>query len=132
MHIQYIITNTAILVVMLAVGCSKNQSEPTAQGQNVRQVSSLPADMPKKDLGEVELSASILKRVSLDAGKECVITPTVLADGSLQMDLAVETKTADGKIQRLGKSRITSRPGQQSGVTVGGMMVSLTPKLKTP
>lgn len=96
----------------------------------MRQVSSLPADMPTVDLGEVELTASTPKRVSLADGKECVITPTLLADCSIQMDLAVESKAADGKMQQLGQSRITQRAGQQCGITVGGMMVSLTPKLK--
>jgi hypothetical protein len=131
MRLQQIITaNASLLVVMLAVSCSKASSELAGEPKNVRQVSSLPADMPTVDLGEVELTASTPKRVSLADGKECVITPTLLADGSIQMDLAVESKAADGKMQRLGQSRITQRAGQQCGITVGGMMVSLTPKLK--
>ncbi len=86
--------------------------------------------MPKADLGEVEFTAHTQKRVSLGEGKECVITPTVLPDGNLQMDLAVERKDTEGKVQRLAQSRLTARPGQQCAISVGDTMVSLTPKLK--
>jgi hypothetical protein len=60
------------------------------------------------DLGEVERSGPTLKRVTLGAGKECVITPTLLADGNLEMDLAIDTKASDGKAQRLGQGRLTA------------------------
>jgi hypothetical protein len=132
MRTAHITTCALVLVTLLAVSCSKSPSEHPGQAENVRQSSSPPADMPTADLGEVELTASTPKRVSLAAGKECIIIPTVLADGSIQMDLPVESKAADGKIQRSGRSRLTQRAGQQCGITVGGMMVSLTPKLKTP
>jgi hypothetical protein len=131
MRIQHIITtNAVVLVALFAAGCSKSPSEPTTQATNVRQVSSLPADMPMNDLGEVELTAHTQKRVSLGDGKDCVITTTVLADGNLQMDLLVERKGDDGKIQRLAQSRLKARPGQQCAISVGDTMVSLTPKLK--
>jgi len=131
MRTPHIITTSAtVLVALFAVGCSESPSEPAVQATNVRQVSSLPADMPTKDLGEVELTAQTQKRVSLGDGKDCVITPTVLADGNLQMDLSVERKGDDGKIQRLAQSRLTARPGQQCAISIGDMMVSLTPRLK--
>jgi hypothetical protein len=87
--------------------------------------------MPTADLGQVELTASTQKRVSLGDGKDWVITPTVLPDGNLQMELVVETKAADGKVQRVGQARLTARPGQQCAISVGSTMVSLTPTLKT-
>ena len=132
MRTPHIITTSAtVLVTLLAVSCSKSPSEPTGQATNVRQVSSLPADMPTADLGQVELTASTQKRVTLGEGKDCVITPTVLPDGNLQMELVVETKTGDGKVQRLGPSRLTARPGQHCAISVGSTMVGLTPQLKT-
>jgi cytoskeletal protein RodZ len=109
----------------------QEESAASAEPVNLHQVSSLPADMPLADLGEVELSESTQKRVALANGQECVLQPTVLADGTVQIDLAVESKTADGQVQQLGgRSRITARFGQQCGITVGGIMVSLTPKQK--
>jgi hypothetical protein len=132
MRTPHIITASAtVLITLLAVSCSKSPSEPTGQAANVRQVSSLPADMPTADLGQVELTASTQKRVSLGDGKDCVITPTVLPDGNLQMELVVETKAADGKVQHVGQARLTARPGQQCAISVGSTIVSLTPTLKT-
>ena len=131
MRIQHIIIKkAAVLVAAFAVSCSKSPSEPTGQATNLRQLSSLPADMPKADLGEVEFTAHTQKRVSLGEGKECVITPAMPADGNLQMDLAVERKDTDGKVQRLARARLTARPGQQCAISVGDTMVSLTPRLK--
>ena len=123
--------NAVVLAALFAAGCSKSPSEPTAQLNNPRQVASLPAGMSMKDLGAIEFAAGIQKRVSLGDGKECVITPTALADGNLQMDLTVERKGSDGTIERLAQSRLTARPGQQCAVSVGDAMVSLTPTLKT-
>jgi len=80
----------------------------------------------------VEFTAGTQKRFTLVDGEVCVITPTVLADGAIQMDLEIESKTANGQFQRVDNARITQKPGQQCGILVGGMMVSLTPKMKTP
>ncbi len=129
--LQTTIISATVLVTLLVTSCSKSPGEPTGPATNVRQVSSLPADMPTADLGPVELTASTQKRVSLGEGKDCIITPTVLPDGNLQMELVVESKAGDGKVQRLGQSRLTARPGQQCAVSVGSTMVSLTPKLAT-
>ena len=123
--------NAVVLVALFAGGCSKSPNDRTAQTANPQHVLSHPTDMPMKDLGEVELADHTPKRLSLGDGKECVIISTVLANGNLQMDLSVEGKGGDGKIQRLAQSTLTARPGQQCAISVGDTMVSLTPKLKT-
>jgi len=131
MRIQYIITKSAVfLAALVAAGCSKSSSGPKVRATNSQQVSSAPADMPTKDFGEVEFTAQTPKRVSLGDGRDCVINPTVLANGALQLDMSVERKGGDGRIQRLGQSRLTARPGQQCAISVGDTMVSLTPRLK--
>ncbi len=121
--------NAVVLVALFAGGCSKSPNE--AQTANPQHVLSHPTDMPMKDLGEVELVNHTQKRFSLGDGKECVIISTVLANGNLQMDLSIEGKGGDGKIQRLEQARLTARPGQQCAISVGDTMVGLTPKLKT-
>ena len=65
------------LLAVLAVGCAKMSAEQEA---NVRKAFGVPADMPMKDLGEVELRAGIPKRVRLGAGKDCTITATKLTN----------------------------------------------------
>jgi hypothetical protein len=83
------------------------------------------------DLGVIELSDRAPAQLDLGAGQNCIITPTVLSDGNIQMEIAVEGKTADGKAEQLGQSRLTARPGQQCAISVGDKMIALTPKLKS-
>ena len=131
MRRQHIITTqTVVLAALLAAGCSKNPSKSTAN--NLQQAAAISTDLPTKDLGEVEFTAGAQKRFNLVDGEVCIISPTVLADGAIQMDLEVQSKTANGQFKRVDQARITQRPGQQCGILVGGMLVSLTPKLKTP
>jgi hypothetical protein len=122
--------NVAALVVMLAVGCSKSPAGPSAQETKLRQQLSIPANMPFTDLGVIELSAQVPKQVSFGAGRDCLLTPTVLPDGNLMINLFSEAKTADGKTLS-EHSRITVRSGQQCAVTLDGLLVVFTPKLKT-
>jgi hypothetical protein len=119
----------AALVAMTAAGCSKSPSGPAQQETKLRQKWPVPANMTVKELGVVEFSPHTPKRVSLGDGRDCVLTPTGLADGNLQVDLVVETKVSDGKTERL-QSRLITPPGMPCAISVGSSMVSLTPKLK--
>jgi|ERR1017187_3072315 hypothetical protein len=131
MRIQHIITiNAAALIAMIAMSCSKSPSEPAADNHNLRRLSELPANMTTKELGVVEFSAHTPQTFSLGSGTNCVITPTFLPGGILKLHIAVGTKSADGKISQIGQSEVTQRSGQQCGVSVGDLMISLTPKLK--
>ncbi len=65
----------------------------TAEEQTeVRQSFGIPADVPMKDLGLVELRAGTPKRVRLAAGEYCTITATVLTNGSVQLNLLYESR----------------------------------------
>jgi hypothetical protein len=59
---------------------------------DVRKAFGVPADMPMKDLGEVELRAGIPKRVRIGWGKDCTMMATVLTNGLVQMNLVYEFK----------------------------------------
>ena len=114
---------------MLACGCSQSPVGPAASEARIREQLSIPAETPIKDLGVVELSAKVPRQVSLGPGSDCLITPAVLADGTLQLNLASETKTADGKLLR-SHSLINLHSGQQCVVSIDGQLVVMTPKLK--
>ena len=77
------------LLAVLAVGCSKMTADEEA---DVRKAFGIPANMPMKDLGEVELRAGIPKRVRLGAGKDCTITATKLTNGLAELNLLYEFK----------------------------------------
>ncbi len=90
MRIHHIATLGFIgLLAVLAVGCSRMTAD---EEHDVRLSFGLPADIPMKDLGVVELHAGIPKRVSAGWGKDCTITATVLTNGSVQMNLLNESK----------------------------------------
>jgi hypothetical protein len=90
MRTHHIATTSLIgLLAVLAASCSRMTAQEEAE---VRQSFGVPADMPMKDLGEVELRAGIPKRVSIGRGKDCTITATVLTNGLVQMNLVYEFK----------------------------------------
>ena len=77
------------LLAALAVGCSTLTAEQEA---DVRKAFGVSADVPMKDLGEVELRAGIPKRMRLGAGKNCTITATRLTNGLTELNLLYEFK----------------------------------------
>jgi hypothetical protein len=90
MRIPHIVTIGLIgLLAVLTVGCSRMTAD---EEHDVRLSFGLPADIPMKDLGVVELRAGIPKRVHVGWGKVCTITATALTNGSVQLDLLYESK----------------------------------------
>jgi hypothetical protein len=122
-------TLTAALMAIFVIGCSKHS---TQQSPEVHKLSELPPNMTTKELGVVELMAQIPKTISFGARTNCVITPTDLHGGILQLSILVEVETADGKTNVLSRYAVTQHSGQQFGFAVGNTMVSLTPVLKVP
>src|SRR6185295_15034033 len=78
---------TALAAVTL-VNCSKMN----ARDGKLRQEFSIPADMPVRDLGVLELRPDTPKRIVLSDGKDCTITATPLTNGLLQMNVAYSAK----------------------------------------
>src|SRR5262245_60499024 len=114
------INTVVVLVVLLSAGCSTTPHQASS--------GSCPA--PTTELGVVELSARTPKIVSLGVGTNCTITPTLLLGGDVQLELAVETPIADSKGTRLCQTRFTARPGVHHTVSVGDLLIGITPKLK--
>jgi hypothetical protein len=114
------INTVVVLVALLSASCLTSP----------RQASSGSCPTPMAELGVIALSASIPKIVSLGAGTNCTITPTVLPGGELQLELAVETPIADSTATRLCQTRFTARLGVHHTVSVGELLIGLTPTLK--
>lgn len=91
MH-KYQITAVGIagLLTVLAVGCSKMTAD---EAGNVRKSFGLPADMPLKDLGVVELRIGIPKRVKVGWGKDCTLTAVTLTNGLVELNLLYESRS---------------------------------------
>ena len=89
MNLRHIVS--LVLAALAAVGvvsCSKT-NERDAQ---LRQEFSIPANMPVRDLGVVELRSNTPTRIVLGDGKDCTITATPLTNGFLQMNVAYTAK----------------------------------------
>src|SRR5262249_21948476 len=99
------------LLVVQAVDCSKMPADEEA---DVLKSFGLPADMPLKDLGVVELHVGIPKRVSAGRGKDCTITATVLTNALVQLTLLYEStgEVSDGVTTRSysERSRVVYSP----------------------
>src|SRR5438132_1102711 len=81
------------------------------------------------DLGVVELSDHTPMRLDLGAGKECIVTTTVLADGNLQTVFVSESEVDGVPIQT--KQTLALSPGKQMACIINGVEITLTPILKT-
>jgi hypothetical protein len=114
------INTVVVLVALLSASCSTSP----------RQTSSGSCPAPTAELGVIELSARIPKIVSLGVGTNCTITPTLLPSGDVQLELAIETPIADSKATRLCQTRFTARLGVHHTVSVGDLLIGITPKLK--
>lgn len=106
------------LLAVLAVGCSRMTAN---EEHDVRLSFGLPADIPMKDLGMVELRAGIPKRVHVGWGQDCTITATVLTNGSVQLNLiyesegevidGVKTQSHSERSQLILPRKLVPRPG---------------------
>src|SRR5688572_5973653 len=76
------------LLMVLAAGCSRMTAGEAA---DVRRSFGLPADMPLKDLGVVELRVGTSKRISVGRGKDCTVSATRLKNGSVELNVLYES-----------------------------------------
>ena len=102
---------TAALLVSLLTGCSKHS--PAATNPKVT------------DLGVVEFSDRTPIRHDLDGGKVCVITPTMITNGSTrQVMLATTIEQPDST--KLACPRIVAFAGSPVEIRVGDIDIHLT------
>ena len=106
---------TAALLASLLTGCSKHS--PTATSPKVI------------DLGVVEFSDRTPIRRDLDGGKVCVITPTMIANGSArQVMLAMIIERPDST--KLACPKVVAFAGSPVEIRVGDIDIHLTIGIK--
>ncbi len=82
-----------------------------------------------KDLGVLPLSNHVSTTINLGKNQECTITPTLLKSGNVQIILAMETTSADGRPQGMNVARVLARPGEPFDVSIGDMNLAFTPQM---
>jgi len=82
------------------------------------------------DLGAVELTHGTANRFDLGGGQFLTITPMLLDNGSLQMDLALTARGSTGRDDILANARVTAQEGQRASISVGERIISFEASLK--
>jgi len=106
---------TAALLASLLTGCSKHS--PAATNPKVT------------DLGVVEFSDRTPIRHDLDGGKVCVITPTVITNGSTRQVMLVTTIEQPDST-KLACPKIVAFAGSPVEIRVGDIDIHLTIGIK--
>ena len=122
------ILTTAMVAFMglLPSSCTKAKS-PAAQHVSGAEIVSQSAT--NKNLGELSLTNHYETCVNLGAGRSCTIKPTLMSHDNLQLTMAVESKTSNGKTKDLSVVQVVTKMGKPFEVAVGEMNLTLTPKL---
>jgi len=118
---------TALMVALtglLPSSCtSTNGKGPSAN------VAAISMNSTNRNLGDLEMTNYYEACVELGAGKSCRITPKIINHKNLQLTMALESREADGKTTGLSVTQVVAQPGKSLKVAVGGMNLTLTPKL---
>src|SRR5882724_6706075 len=101
-------------------------ADPELSAGDMLFVPGLPTKMTTVDLGTIELTAHTPKRLSLGAGRDCILTGAQVSDGSIEVKMSVE---ASDHSEQFGEYRITTQSGRVVGVGVGETIVQFAPIL---
>ncbi len=114
---------------LLPSSCSMAKKPAAQQHAPVVNIVTSPEALTNANLGELQLTNHYETCVNLGAGKSCTIKPTVLNHSSLQLTMALESKSANGRIKDLSVVQVVAKTGMPFEVAVGDMNLTLTPKL---
>ena len=117
------------LTGLLPSSCTSMNGKGSAAQSHSPGAMEMSATSTNRDLGELELTNYYEANIELGAGKSCRITPKVIGRHDLLLTMALESKRADGKTTGLIVTQVVTRPGKTFEVAVGGMNLTLTPKL---
>ena len=125
---------TLLLAGLLFAGCQKETAQkktPTqAPAAGVTGIK-VETNTVSRDLGALTLTNHYETCVQLSPGKDCILTPKIIDSHNMQLTLAVESKTAAGKIHDLSVTQVVAHTGQPLEVAVGNYSLSLTPNIAT-
>ena len=129
MGISNIIAGVSVLLTgLLPLSCHKTTAVSKASPATII-VS--PTSPPQHDLGEVSLTNHMERCLQLGGGKDCTLTPHMVDKKTLEITLALESKTAAGLVHDVTVTQVTAQSGKPLDVAVGSFQLTLTPNLVT-
>jgi hypothetical protein len=115
---------------LFMTACQKRPGAKALHAANVNHsTNSVVSSLRKKDLGVLPLSDHVSTTVSLGNNTQCTLTPTLLKGGNLQIILAMETTSINGKLQSVNVARVLTRPGEPFNVSIGDLNLAFTPQV---
>lgn len=125
MEITHVITIAAIsLTSFLPASCHKMAPVKPAAPVSL---SATDTNGVAHNLGEVALTNHSERIVALGGGKNCIFTPKILGGRDVQITLALESKTAAGKVSDLSVTEVTAKDGKAFDAVIGDFKFSFTP-----
>ena len=131
MGISQIITGLTVFVTgLVPLSCHKAATTASQQpkASPATNMTSL-ASAPQHDLGAVSLTNHLETCLQLGGGKDCTLTPNQIDKHTVEITLALESRTLAGKVHDISVTRVTAKNGQPMAVAVGDFQLSLTPNL---
>ncbi|WP_147274110.1 hypothetical protein [Bremerella cremea] len=120
-----------MFTILLGTGCSKMSAEEA----KIRQAfPSIPAEMPIKNLGEIDFISGSPKKIELDGGQLLAITATAQIDKTIQIILEYQsTKHSLGSVIKQSyteSNQFLLKPGMRCAPKLGDdLAVVFLPKI---
>jgi hypothetical protein len=128
MGISNIIAGVSVLLTgLMPFGCHKTTA--TAPKTSPATIIVSPTSKPQHDLGEVALTNHLETCLQLGGGKNCTLTPRMLDKHTMEITLALESKTATGRTHDVSVTQVTAQSGKPLEIAVGDFQLSLTPNV---
>jgi len=84
---------------------------------------------PQHNLGSVSLTNHLETCLQLGGGKNCTLTPHVIDAHTLELTLALESRTTAGKVHDVSVTQVTAKSGKEVDVALGDYQLSFTPNI---
>jgi hypothetical protein len=131
MNWSHLIAGVSVFLTgLMPLSCHKTATtaakQPATPAAAVAVVSN---NVPQHTLGEVSLTNHLETCLQLGGGKNCTLTPHLIDAHTVQLTLALESKTAAGKVHDVCVTQVTAKSGKPLDVAVGDFQLSFTPNI---
>lgn len=127
---SHIITGVSVFLTgLMPLSCHKASTTASNQPSTAPAAATVTNNVPQHTLGDVSLTNHLETCLHLGGGKNCTLTPHLIDAHTVQLTLALESKTAAGKIHDVCVTQVTAKSGKPLEVAVGDFQLSLTPNI---
>jgi hypothetical protein len=123
---------TVFLTGLMPLSCHKTATTASTQPKaSPATIIVSPTSAPQHQLGDVSLTNHLETCLQLGGGKNCTLTPHMIDKHTVELTLALESRTPAGKIHDVSVTQVTAKDGQPLEVAVGDFQLSFTPNISS-